>query len=348
VRRAFKGCALLLVLGIPALLGFLWIEHRSEVTLPAPTGPFAVGRDVYDWTDGRREVLAWIWYPAEGGQLDSYLPAALHPAPGRATLFGLLTRDRAKVHAHSHRGAVLSPRQQIYPVVLFRGGASAEVLNYSTLTEDLASHGYIVVGIDAPYRTGVVVFPDGRVVRRARENNPELAGGAQFQLLANRLLAAWIADMTFALDRLASDRGKFAGHVDMTRVGAFGHSFGGAQALQFCHDDPRCKAAIDVDGMPLGSVVESGVGKPVLFVLSDHAGESGSAQVMADIRAMGAPIAVIPGANHFTFSDDGAVVKSSLLRGVLRLFGKLRIDARRQLALTAADVRGFFDAQLKR
>jgi hypothetical protein len=32
-----------------------------------------------------------------------------------------------------------------------------------TLAEDLASHGYIVVGFDA-LRTGRVVFPDGRVM----------------------------------------------------------------------------------------------------------------------------------------------------------------------------------------
>jgi len=48
------------------------------------------------------------------------------------------------------------------------------VLAYSTLAEDLASHGYVVVGFDAPYRTGVVVFPDGRVIRETPENNPEL------------------------------------------------------------------------------------------------------------------------------------------------------------------------------
>jgi predicted dienelactone hydrolase len=55
-----------------------------------------------------------------------------------------------------------------------RAGASAEVANYSILAEDLASHGYVVVGFDAPYRTYVVVFPDGRVMRRTPENNPEL------------------------------------------------------------------------------------------------------------------------------------------------------------------------------
>jgi len=61
-----------------------------------------------------------------------------------------------------------------------RAGASAEVWNYSTLAEDLASHGYVVVGFDAPYRTNVVVSRR-RVMRRRPENNPELVSAARIQ-----------------------------------------------------------------------------------------------------------------------------------------------------------------------
>ena len=234
-----------------------------------------------------------------------------------------------------------------------RGGASAEAVKYSTLAEDLASHGYVVIGIDAPYRTGLVVFPDGRVMRRTAENNPELVSGKELERRAESLLAAWTADMSFALDRLAqlnaSDAsGRFTGRLDMARVGAFGHSFGGAQAAQWCHDDRRCKAGIDIDGAPLGSVVRSGIGRPFLFLLSDHGGESDaeSARILANVRSLHGLQLMIRGANHFTFSDD-AIVKSRALLGVLRLFGKLRIDERRQLEITAYCVRNFFDANLK-
>lgn len=51
-----------------------------------------------------------------------------------------------------------------------RGGAFAEVWNYSSLAEDLASHGCVIVGFDALYRTNVIAFPDGRVARRIAEN----------------------------------------------------------------------------------------------------------------------------------------------------------------------------------
>ena len=333
----------------------LWIEHRSAVELPPPTGPFAVGRALFDWKDASHEVLAWIWYPAEnGGTVDDYVPRSLpRVPPGRANVFTLLTRDASKVRAHSLRDAALSSQQRQYPVVIFRGGASSEVRNYSTLTEDLASHGYVVVGIDAPGRTGLVVFPDGRVVYRAPENNPELFSGAGDRGFA-RLLAAWDADIAFALDRLAQLDGQFAGRLDMNRVGVFGHSFGGAQAAQFCADDARCKAGVDVDGLLLGDVVAKGIHKPFMFVLSDHGDDAESRKVKADIQSVYARlppdarrIVVIPGANHFMFSDDGAVLKSHVLRGVMRLFGVLKIDARRQVAITTNEIHGFFDAHLR-
>ena len=110
-RRIFRGFAILVmlgVLGIAALLFSLWVEHRSAITLPAPTGAFAVGRATYDWTDDakvdalapvagtKRELLVWMWYPAAAGQsaaTDEYLPAPLREEVERdlgALLGGLL------------------------------------------------------------------------------------------------------------------------------------------------------------------------------------------------------------------------------------------------------------------
>jgi hypothetical protein len=97
LRRVLKGFAVLAVtgvIGIVALFGFLWLENRSEVTLSTPTGSFAVGRAIHDWTDSvaldtlapvpgtKRELLVWIWYPSAAGPsvvMDEYLPARLRP-----------------------------------------------------------------------------------------------------------------------------------------------------------------------------------------------------------------------------------------------------------------------------
>jgi dienelactone hydrolase len=383
-RRIFKCFAILAmlgVLGVAALLVSLWLEHRTEVTLPTPTGPFAVGRAVYDWADDatldtlapvpgtKRELLVWIWYPSAAGQsvaMDDYVPAQMRAAAGPAGgPLRLLTRDLSKVHTHSTRNSDASPQQRTYPVVIMRAGASLEVWNYSTLAEDLASHGYVVVGFDAPYRTFTVVFPGGRVMRRIPENNPELCEDqeqAQQARCVNKVLTAWTADIAFILDQLerlnASDpTGKFTGRVDMTRVGVFGHSFGGAQAAQFCSLDSRCKAGIDVDGSLHGSVIQAGIHKPFMFLLSGQGDFSSGAeirQIQADIQSVydrlpadGRLRISIRGANHFLFSDDGALLKSHIVLRTLRALGVVGIDGRRQLAVTAYCVHSFFDAYLK-
>src|SRR5881275_2412327 len=218
ILRGFAGLALLGVLGLGVLLGSLWLERRFELTLPTPTGSFAVGRAIVDWTDdvnldplapgpgAKRELLVWIWYPSTAGQssaMDDYVPAQMQAAAG--PLGGplrFLTRDLSKVHGHSTRNSDVSPQQRSYPVVIMRAGASAGVLNYTTLAEDLDSHGYVVVGFDAPYRTGVVAFPDGRVITRTPENDPETGAGSERIRRVDKLLAAWTADIAFVLDRL--------------------------------------------------------------------------------------------------------------------------------------------------
>src|SRR5216684_2237685 len=119
-RRILKGLAVLAmlgVLGVGALLGTLWLERRSEITLPTPTGSFAAGRAIYDWTDDakldtlapvpgtKRELLVWIWYPSAAGQsvaIDDYVPSQMRAAAGPAGgPMGFLTRDPSKVHGHS-------------------------------------------------------------------------------------------------------------------------------------------------------------------------------------------------------------------------------------------------------
>jgi len=379
--RAIKVLAviiLLAIVGIALLPGLLWLDHFRETTLPAPGGPLAVGRAQYVWSDAahtdplapqpgtKRELLAWIWYPAaprSPSQTLDYLPTPWRTALERqfgVFLARFVTRDLSRVRVHSTGDAQVSPQQQSYPVVLMRAGLAALTTDYTTLAEDLASHGYVVVGFDAPYRSLVVVFPDGRVIARAAQNNADLVSGAEQENLANRLVQAWSADMSLALDQLerlntSDPSGRFLGRLDMQRVGVFGHSLGGAEALQFCHDDSRCKAGIDVDGAPLGTVIGGGVTQPFMFLLSDHDREleAETRRVKANIRSIydrlpadRRLLITIRGANHYMFSD-AAMLKLPLVMPVMRMFGIVRIEGRRQLAVTAHCVSTFFDVYLK-
>jgi hypothetical protein len=82
----------------------------------------------------------------------------------------------------------------------------------------------VVVGIDAPYRTFVVVLPGGTVIAGSPENNAELGSDARRVIVATRLVQAWSADMSFALNEMAhlnagGASGKFRGKLDLQHVG---------------------------------------------------------------------------------------------------------------------------------
>jgi predicted dienelactone hydrolase len=142
----------------------------------------------------------------------------------------------------------------------------------------------------------------------------------------------------------------------MQEIGIAGHSLGGATAAQFCHDDDRCKAGIDIDGMPFGNVIQQGLHQPFFFIMSDHSKEPGAEarSVKSDIESIynATPEGerwqvTIVGANHFSFSDQ-MLTKSSIFVSILQRLGMFgRLEKRRGLAVTSACVDTFFDVYLK-
>jgi dienelactone hydrolase len=338
LRRWLVRIGLGLVATATAGLLALWLDHRRATELPAPTGSFAIGRTSYTWSD----IRAWVWYPAAfPAPADAYLPPAIRAEweRTRPSFINFLTRDLSKVRGHSARDADLSPAQPTYPIVILRGSA----LNFSSLAEDLASHGYVVVGLEI-----------------TAAGNPEACvGRADEEDCVNKIMAPLITGIGRAIDRLQTlnrDDPRFAGKLDLTRVGVFGHSFNGAQAAQFCSQDARCTAGIDIDGRPFGSVITTGIRVPFMFLLSDHGTPDdeislrilGQIQSIYDRQPPDTRLRIaIRGAHHFTFSDDGALLKSGVFRGVLRVLAGLRINGRRQVEVTAYAVRTFFDAHLK-
>jgi predicted dienelactone hydrolase len=233
----------------------------------------------------------------DASEAGEYLPGPLASALASHAgilLTEFLSRDPSKARGHSHVQAEVARDSSRYPVIVFRSGLGALALDYSTLAEDLASNGYIVVGADAPGSTSVVVMPDGRVIERTPEGNPGDApvSEAERTRLLESLLGVWTADSGFLLDRVArlndlDPWGFFTGRMSVESVGVAGHSFGGATAAQFCHADERCAAGMDLDGALYGSVVREGVGKPFLFLLSDHGAKwsSESCVICRDIRS---------------------------------------------------------------
>jgi len=255
--------------------------------LPTPTGPFAVGRTSIELTDlaraeiysgnpaDRRELVVWLWYPASADPTATaapYVPAAWSSA---CTFLGI---DADGVVCHSVDDAPVAGVGSTYPVLLFSPSGMSPLL-LSAIAEELASHGYVVAGVHHTYES-TTVFADGRVV----EMNPAAIAGATGpatgdykEVFAARAAvceykAGDLASVADELARLHSDpSSRFHGRLDLGRMGAFGHSFGGDAALEWCRAESRCRAAANLDGALWSSVGEEGLDRPSLQIVGPHA-----------------------------------------------------------------------------
>jgi dienelactone hydrolase len=248
--------------------------HSRWELLP-PTGALPISRTSYHWVDAtrdepnaetprtKRELMVHIWYPAQrqtGGKPAAYQPGMpkVQSVVGEATLketAGACYEALFSTRTHATADGAVSSGSTSYPLLLLTHGLGVNAMAYSMLAEDLASHGYVVVGIDHPYLAFAVPFPDDRVILFAqrewsqpREPKEDLA----FKRASNDLCAADLSFVLNQLQKLTSGeiRSRFQGRLDLARVGALGHSIGGRIVGRACQLDNRLKVGLCLDGEP--------------------------------------------------------------------------------------------------
>ncbi len=354
---AIAGAAL--AAAVVAAVGYLSLNSHQSVTLPAPSGSYLVGRVVEDWVDrarrdplapspARRELSVWIWYPAPHGATGH--PAAYLPAPWQrhfrlGPIQSLMRTSPKLIHPHAREGVPLAHGR--FPVLVFDPGLGLAAYDYTTIAEDLASHGYVVAGINPTYSTNVVLS-GGRFIRSTPQGT---ADDGNDPVEARRLASLWAADLRFVARRLlalAAGHGPFAGHLMTQRVGFFGHSLGGAAAAAACRGDGGCAGAADVDGNLVGEVVRHGIGTPFLFLghqgtLQDPGTRPQLRGTLRNVPPSLGHVLIVRGTEHQNFTDR-AVYFWALMRP-LGVLGP--IDGRRGLTITNRYLRAFFDAHLK-
>ena len=88
-------------------------------------------------------------------------------------------------------------RQRALPLVVLSPGFTNSRSALTALAEDLASHGYVVAGIDHTYGSFATAFPDGRVTTSlARETRGRGKG------FWEKVVAGRAADVSFVLNEL--------------------------------------------------------------------------------------------------------------------------------------------------
>lgn len=363
--------------------------------LPEPTGEYAVGMVRRTMVDSAREetatedegdlreLMLTFWYPAEsveGLEAEPYLPT--NEAMAEA-LFGAssaipmgikleaLREAVGKTTTHSYPGAKLSEAEASWPVLIFSHGFGGFREQNRFQAEELASHGYIVVGVDHPYYASAVEFLDGRIVKFGPRENPNVPTlePAEREAILESIAKIWADDVVAVADELESIDGdatdeQFGGRLDLARMGIFGHSFGGATAAESCRRDARFRCGMNMDGKPYGPVAKEGLRQPFLFLLAEPPKpepllllatgmtkedfEELIASMAADVRRIAESsemgyVLTVKGARHLDFSDYRFVADLSAMKGFL--LGTLEPVAGARLINDVTLT--FFDAHLR-
>jgi hypothetical protein len=291
--------------------------------------------------DDHRELMVRAYYP---GSADS--PVAgyfLDPREGEANAvrIGLPADAFTFLDSASVRDAPVLGDD--LPVLVFSPGLDMPPALFTYLVEDLASRGYLVLAIAHPYKTGVVVFPDGRVAEPT-----ELTGPVTER--RNALIATWSADQRLVVDWVRRGDHQLSRRADPARIGVLGHSVGGAAAAQTCHDEPSLVACSDMDGSIGDGVDPAAIDRPFLLLRADGPGnqESTLPGFFAGLGGVAYRVQ-IDGGSHYTFSDLPLLVQQ--LAAIYPGFTLPGVDLgalspERSLAIVTDYAAAFFDRHL--
>ncbi|MBO8195636.1 alpha/beta hydrolase [Streptomyces oryzae] len=290
-------------------------QRDTRLAIPRPTGPWAIGRDTLQLTDehrrdlwvpsaGARRVMVSLFYPARRGAQHGARAPYISAKEAELLLKGLKLDTSfqpgrlTSVRTNARTGARPAPGR--HPLVVLSPGFTLHRATLTRLSEELASHGYVVALLDHAYESFGTTFTassaapsDGSAGRtltcvacKTVESAPDDA--AEKRLLA-RAARNRAADISFVVDELTtpskplkplepskaskssteknSKRPRdYAALIDPRRIGAAGHSLGGNAAAVAAGTDRRIKAAGNLDGSFFAPVPRAGAGRPVLML----------------------------------------------------------------------------------
>src|SRR3984957_15089537 len=170
-------------------------------SLPKPTGTYPVGTRIIYLKDSSRtedkaekpgtarELVVQLWYPAD--------PSKNHLAAYEKRSETIpLTSYRSVLWTNSREDAPVAARGGPFHVLLFNHGWAGRRTQDTFLTEDLASHGYVVASIDHTYNAARVELPGDRIVDDNDGSLPldtNLHSASEITETWNKELSKWVA-----------------------------------------------------------------------------------------------------------------------------------------------------------
>jgi len=297
LKVVFKSIGILMIVAIALLPAVMFSQHK----LPEQTGEYGVDTVEYTYRDDsrtetfndkedKRKVTVKFWYPED-------------------------TEDQ-------------------YPLVVFSHGAFGTNSDNESTFIELASNGYIVCSISHPYHSMFMIDSEGEsttINRTFLKEVIDVNNGVYDEETMYKLTHKWlelrIDDTNFVLDTIIenvknSDSEHVYTLIDISRIGAMGHSLGGASSAQLGRERNDIKAVIDLDGGLIGEELDYVDNKyiinyeiypvPILFITTDTMKQAMVSVTDPDIvipqnlildTAPEAYEVYLEGTNHFSVTD---------------------------------------------
>jgi dienelactone hydrolase len=326
--------------------------------LPVPTGRCPVGTTSLWLTDtsrpdpwaarvNTRELMVSLWYPAtpsDGRRAKYMTPAESELQLSSRGITAVAPDALSTVQVNAVSDAPPAGRQRALPLVVLSPGFTNSRSVLTALAEDLASHGYVVAGIDHTYESFATAFPDGRVTTCLARETRRSGEGFWEKLVAGRA-----ADVSFVLNELTGAHPAWPGAalIDRSRIAMAGHSIGGGAAIAALVADSRIRAGIDMDGTIPTPIPDHGLSRPFLFLGKQSSYTPGSGGAVTtwerDWRLLTGwkRWLLVAGAIHASFTD------LALLADQVGIDVGAGLPGARCLDITRAYVRAFFDQHLQ-
>ncbi len=270
-----------------------WSPPTDALALPAPDGPAAVGIASSGFPD------TVVFYPAVAGT--GHGPHR-YVEPGWATAAGLDPAQMDRVVSTAEIDATPAATDAPRPVVLLTPGWRSVVAFSTSLAEDLASHGYVVL---ASQTDVVAEWSHPSSTAEDRKKRISLLAGV-LDFLQGPSLPALV------------------GPIDLHRIAVGGHSYAATIAFDAALTDRRIAAMFDLDGSARGAGSRTPPTRPSLVLVTIN-GATVSDPLLGGLSARSPQIVAVGllDAKHLDVTDAASIpsllgtsVFSTLVGGV--------------------------------
>ena len=253
----------------------------SAHPFPEPSGHWKVGTSELIWhSPSYSEIIAKVWYPSSTEQ-ESHSPyidrldrTLATMTKGLSPLVKLLLNRvyLGRIQTPSSGNATLALGQDELPVVLLSPGLAGVNFLYTFYALELASHGFIVIGVNHPEWSSGTLLVDGSQVGL---NQPDFTDADRADALFAKITEQKANNLSAVLDEVlnlaTTPESWLYQKVDADRIFAAGHSSGGAASFLACGTDPRITKSVNLDGfLYMDGIDINGMEKEFLLILSNR------------------------------------------------------------------------------